>query len=317
MAKGLVTEASSLAFPEGATSNELNFTIDRDGLVRKRRLGFQNLVADFSVTGVNASLENMFYWRGPSFVCAVVHDDTPRTLLRFHAVDDDFTFVSEFTISDFRVTTQIAQTTNLLIVTTSNGENPIVCEYNSATGDIVVNDVTLYIRDFELVDDNLDISERINTLSDNHKYNLYNSTWYQEKADLNAASARKNVATAFFDRTTDYPSNSDVASIGVVDDGSGNIVFDADLVLDAEFGSTVAPRGHYVYNIFNIDRTVRLTAPEVTGVPSTTLNILGTINVSGVPTFNPDNPTDGQPTGGGGEEPYLPPTETGPDEEIP
>ena len=311
MAKGLVTEASALAFPEGATANELNFTIDRDGLVRKRRLGLQNLVADFSVTGVNASVENVFYWRGPSYVCVIVHDDTPRTLLRFHAVDADFTFVSEVQISAQRVQTQIAQTTNLLVVTTSNGEKPIVCEYDSVANSIVVNDVTLYVRDFELVDDSLDLSERINSLSDNHKYNLYNSTWYQEKADLNAASARKNVATAFFDTLATYPSNADVSSVGIVDDGSGNIVFDANLVFDAEFGSSVAPRGHYVYNIFNIDRTVRLTAPEVSGVPSTTVNILSTISLAGTPTFNPDNPTDGQPSGGGGEDPYLPPTDTG------
>ena len=305
MAKGLVTEASPLTFPEGATAGELNFTIDRDGLIRKRRLGFQDLVVDFSVTGLNAAVENVFYWRGPSYVCVVVHDDTPRTLLRFHAVDDDFTFVSEVQISAQRVQTQIAQTTNLLIVTTSNGENPIVCEYSSVQNSIVVNDVTLHVRDFELVDDDLDVTDRpVGTITDNHKYNLYNSTWYQEKADLNAASARKNVATAYFDTKATHPSNADVASVGIIDDGSGNIVFDANLVFDSEFGSSVAPRGHFVYNIFNIDRDARLASPSTSGAPSTTINLLGTIDLTGVATFNPDNPTEGQPEGGGGIAPY-------------
>ena len=306
MAKGLVTEASSLAFPEGATADELNFTIDRDGLIRKRRRGMQNLVADFSVTGLNAAVENVFYWRGPSYVCVVVHDDTPRTLLRFHAVDDDFTFVSEFTISNSRVQTQIAQATNILAITTSTGENPIICEYSSTLETIRVNNVDLHIRDFELVDDGLAIDERPSAPSNNHDYNLYNSTWYQEKPDLNNASTRTNVRDAYFARTGDYPSNADVASVGVVDDGSGNIVFDADLVLDAEFGNSVAPRGHFVYNIFNIDRDARLASPEVSGAPSTTINFLGTINLAGIPTFNPDNPTADQPAGGGGTDPYEP-----------
>ena len=306
MAKGLVTEASSLAFPEGATADELNFTIDRDGLIRKRRLGMQNLVADFSVTGLNAAVENVFYWRGPSYVCVVVHDDTPRTLLRFHAVDDDFTFVVEFTISNERVTTQIAQTTNFLLITTSNGENPIICDYTSANDTITVSDISIYIRDFELVDDGLAIDERPSTTTDNHDYNLYNSTWYQEKPDLNNASTRTNVADAYLARTTRYPSNADVASVGIVDDGSGNIVFDADLVLDAEFGNSVAPRGHFVYNIFNIDRSLRVATPSDSGAPSTTITSLGSIDLTGIPTFDPDTPDPIAPSGGGGESPYSP-----------
>lgn len=308
MANGIVTEASSLAFPEGATSDELNFTIDRNGLVRKRRLGFDKLVTDFNVVGNNAKLENVFYWRGPSLVVVTVTDETPRTLLRFHAVDDDFTYISELEISDVVVTTQIAQTTNLLTITTSNGDNPILCEYDSITEEILVGAVTVYIRDFELVDDELSVSERPSTLSDNHKYNLFNSTWYQDKADFNDASTRKNVAIAYFDKEGEYPSNADVASVGIIDDGSGNIVFDSDFVKDAEFGSSVSPRGHFVYDINNISRTARLGTPAESGVPSTTITNIGTINLTGIPTFNPDeqdpDPDTGGPLGGGGIPPY-------------
>ena len=89
MAQGLITEASPLAFPEGTTSDELNFVIDRDGLVRKRRLGFDKLVTDFVYNGAGAKLENVFYWRGPSLVVVFVTDETPQTLIRFHAVDEE------------------------------------------------------------------------------------------------------------------------------------------------------------------------------------------------------------------------------------
>jgi hypothetical protein len=307
MAKGLVTEASSLAFPEGATSNELNFTIDRNGLIRKRRLGFDKLVADFVIAGVDVKLENVFYWRGPSLVGVIITDNTPQTILRFHAVDDNFTFIAQIVIATSVVTTQVAQTTTLLTLTTSSGTNPVLCEYDSVAEEINVGTVGLHIRDFELVDDGLGVSERIATIDNNHRYNLYNSTWYQEKADFNDASTRKNVSVAYFDTTAEYPSNADVASVGIIDDGSGNIVFDADYVKDAEFGSGLSARGHFVYNILNIDRTTRLSTPAVSGAPSTTITNLGTINLTGVPTYNPDDPDDGAgggPSGGGGVPPY-------------
>lgn len=38
--KGLITEASALTFPEGATVDEDNFVINRDGS-RQRRLGLE------------------------------------------------------------------------------------------------------------------------------------------------------------------------------------------------------------------------------------------------------------------------------------
>ena len=304
MAKGLITEASSLAFPEGTTADEINFTVNRDGFVRNRRLGFDKLVTDFNVIGTNAKIDNVFYWRGPSFLCVIIKDDTPRTLLRIHAVDDDFSLVIEQEISDKNVETQIAQTTNLLVITTSSGDNPILCEYDSVANEILINDVDLYIRDFELVDDELSASERPAVLTDNHEYNLYNSGWYQVKADFNDASTRKNLIDAYLFTDSKYPSNADVPSVGIIDDGSGNIVFDADFVVDGEFGNSIAPRGHYVYNISTISRDTRLASPLIDGTPSNTLTLLGTVDLTGIPTFNPDNPSEGDPTGGGGIPPW-------------
>ena len=306
MAAGLITEASSLAFPEGATSDELNFTIDRDGLIRKRRLGFDKLVTDFTITATNPKVENALYWRGPSLVVVIVTDETPQTTLRFHAVDADFTFINEVVIASGIVNTQVAQTTDLLTITTNNGDSPILCEHNSVTQIISVGSVSLYVRDFELVDDGLGASERTVTLTDNHKYNLYNSTWYQTKADFNDASTRKNVATAYFDTEAVYPSNADIASVGIIDDGAGNIVFDAGYVKDSEIGESIAPRGHFVYNINNINRAAKLAAPLTSSAPSTTITSLGTVSLVGIPTFNPDDliPAPDAPDGGGGTDPY-------------
>ena len=305
--KGLNTESSALTFPEGFTADELNFVIDKDGLIRKRRLGFEELVTPFTITRGFAEVENVFYWRGPSLVCVVVTDDTPQTALRFHSVDDNFTFIAEVVIATSVVKTQIAETTNLLVLTTESGINPIICEYKEVTKEIFISDVKIHVRDFELVDDALEISENPVTLSDNHKYNLYNSDWHLTREDLEDSKTSKNVATAFFDFTGEYPNNAQVASVGIIIDETGDTVFSPKDIVGANFGNSKAGRGHYVYDVNAFDRTARLATPDEDGAPSTTLVAVGTVNFSGTPTYNPDEPTNPDaPTGGGGVPPYKP-----------
>ena len=184
LARGLITEASDLNFPEGATSSELNFTVDRKGMIRRRRKGFQDLLeTPFVIPNPSVEIENVFYWRTPSLVCVILTDDTPRTLLRFHAVDDNFTYLTQVVISDTATRTQVAQTTNYLTIALCCGRKPILCEYDSVGDTITVSSINIHIRDFELVDDGLSVAERPATLSDNHTYNLYNAGWYLERRD--------------------------------------------------------------------------------------------------------------------------------------
>ena len=304
--KGLNTESSALTFPEGFTAAELNFVIDKDGLIRKRRLGFEELVETFSVLRPFATVENTFYWRGPSLVCVII-TDINETSLRFHAVDDNFTFITEIVIDTTVVKTQIAETTNFLVITTDSGSTPIMCEYKEATKEIFVNSVDIYVRDFELVDDGLGISENPATLvgNDNHKYNIYNSDWHLWRADLEGSKTVRNVAEAYKLHTAYYPSNAEVASVGLIVDDVGDTVFSSKDVDGANFGNSKAARGHYVYDVNNFDRTARLANPLVDGAPSTTLTSLGTVNFIGVPTYDPDDPTNpDNPDGGGREPPY-------------
>lgn len=307
MAKGLVTEASPLSFPEGATTDELNFTIDREGFIRKRRMGFSRLASQYFVNTAGAKVENAFYWRGPSLACVIVTDETPQTILRFHAVDEDFTFIVEIPISNSVVNTQVAQTTSMLFLTLDNGQKPIVCEYNEQNEEIIVHDVEIYVRDFELVDDDLSASTRPNFLSENHEYNLYNAGWYQDRPDAKDNNTVKNVAVAFDNEVGVYPSNADVMSVGIIDDGNGKLVFDAEFVKEADFGNSVAPRGHYVFSILRFFRTDKLSLPTNDGTPSTTVSVLGSVTLDGVSTFDPDEDNGGGSEGGGGQDPYTGP----------
>jgi hypothetical protein len=300
LAKGLITEVSPLSFPDGATSNELNFTINKDGLIRERRKGFSYIYPLNTFAGATSKLENLFYWRGSKYAIAILTNGVPETYLRVHAIDENFTAIADVKIADAVVSTQIAELTNFLVITLSNNDKPILLEYLEASDSIVVNTVSLHVRDFELVTDDLTASENPTSLTDNHKYNLFNAGWFVSKKDEKDSNVFKNTATAYFDAFAKHPSNADSVSVGMITNSSGLLTFDADYVRDAGLGNSLAPRGHYVYPLDNYNRANKLSFPLLDGAPSTTLTALGTITLTGTPSYNPDTPNTGGGGGGGG-----------------
>lgn len=291
LAKGLITEASPLAFPEGSTSDELNFVIEKDGLIRRRRKGFEMLYPVSSFSGEDSVLENIFYWRGSTYVVAVLTNSVPETYLRVHSVDESFTALIDIKIADDKVETQIAELTEYLVITLSNNDKPILLEYSELTQNIDVYKVDLYIRDFELVDDGLSISENPSSLSDNHRYNLLNAGWFADRKDQNTSgNPLKNVITAYREDLGVYPSNADIVSVGMIDNSEGVRTFDPEFVRDAGLGNSLAARGHYVYPIGDINRTSKLSSPKSDGAPSTTLSLIGSVDLSGAPSYNPNVP---------------------------
>lgn len=319
LAKGLMTEISPLSFPDGATSNELNFTINKDGLIRERRKGFSYVYPLNTFSGAGSKLENLFYWRGSGYAIAILTNTTPETYLRVHALDASFTKVADVKIADAIVSTQLAELTNFLVITLSNSDKPILLEYKEASDSIVVNTVSLHVRDFELVDDGLTASETPTSLTDNHKYNLFNAGWFVSKRDEDQSNFPLTATvTAYYNKFSKYPSNADSVGVGMITNGTGDLTFDPDFVRDAGLGNSLSPRGHYVFPIDGYNRGGKLSSPASDGAPSTTLAVLGTITLSGTPTYNPDTPNTG---GGGGSgtipfEPYPVP-EAGEGGEIP
>ena len=305
LAKGLITEVSPLSFPDGATSNELNFTVNKDGLIRERRKGFSYIYPLNTFAGATSKLENLFYWRGSKYAIAILTNDVPETYLRVHAVDANFTAVADVKIADAVVSTQIAELTNFLVITLSNNDKPVLLEYVEATDSIVVNTVSLHVRDFELVNDDLSVSATPTTLTDNHKYNLFNAGWFVSKRDEDqSGNPLTSTVTTYFNAFSKYPSNADSVGVGMITNASGNLTFDPVYVRDAGLGNSLSPRGHYVFPIDDYNRTIKLTSPTLDGAPSTTLAALGTITLSGTPSYNPDTPNTGG--GGGGTVPFDP-----------
>lgn len=292
LAKGLVTEVSPLSFPDGATADELNFTVNKDGLIRKRREGFEYIYPQTTFAGADSVLENIFYWRGSGYIITVLTNSIPETYLRVHAVDATLTTVTDIKIADALVSTQIAELTNYLVLTLSNNAKPILLEYDAVAETIEVSGVGLYVRDFELVDDGLSAAERPTTLTDNHHYNLLNAGWYIDKKDEDTAGfPLDNTKDVFFAAFAEYPSNADSVGVGMITNGSGEFTFDPEYVRDAGLGNSLSPRGHYVFPIDEFNRTTTLATPTVDGSPSNTLTLLGTASLTGIPSYDPEDPT--------------------------
>ncbi len=297
LAKGLITEVSPLSFPDGATSNELNFTVNKDGLVRERRKGFSYIYPLNTFDRAASKLENLFYWRGSKYAIAILTNDIPETYLRVHAIDENFTALADVKIADDEVSTQIAELTNYLVITLSNSAKPILLEYSEALSTITVNSISIHVRDFELVDDGLSASETPTALTDNHKYNLYNAGWFVSKRDENqSGNPLTPTITTYFNALSKYPSNADSVGVGMITNADGLLTFDPEYVRDAGFGNSLSPRGHYVFPLGSYERGSKLTSPTLDGAPSTTLTVLGTITLSETPSYDPDTPN----TGGGG-----------------
>ena len=267
--QGLNTEANPLAAPEGTTSDELNMELNLENGTRARRLGLARIhPADlkFTPSGVTApdfQVQGVFFWEAIKKYITVFRytdeEDKKVSSIVVHnqSYDIEFEFVVD-TPDD--VPPNFVDIRSRLVITL--GTSPVILQPVGDTYDVYV--LTLYIRDFTLLNDSLSIGERPSTLSDEHKYNLYNAGWYKDR--MLGSGSKGDPVTYFNTEIGSYPSNADVVALGdSVDSGSGKEEFDPEALDNIDLGSTESARGHYVYNIRNIDRNSKLTSKNNDG----------------------------------------------------
>lgn len=145
--------------------------------------------------------------------------------------------------------------------------SPFYIQYHQDTDTITTAAIAIQVRDFEGVDDGLAIQTRPATLSNLHKYNLFNQGWYQTARTNTAADSDEgqlnNVLTFWDSQRSDFPSNSDIWWLFK---NAGDVFVPQNIDKHA-IGNTPAPRGHYIYDAFNINRTA---VTGITGLPSKT-----------------------------------------------
>lgn len=134
----------------------------------------------------------------------------------------------------------------LLIV--SRDTEPLLVTYDPATDGITVTQLTIQIRDFIGVYENVAIDNRPGTLTDTHNYNLLNQGWNTTNI------------TAYFGVDAKYPSNAQSWTAGK--DTSDN--FSSALLDKQDFGTSPAPKGRFILNVFSRDRTTASGVANIT-----------------------------------------------------
>lgn len=315
--RGLITEATAMNYPENSVVEAQNCVFDKTGKVI-RRYGI-----DFETSNTNHLFENLgimgsalapedyydqcvvteYEWTtvsndgNISFLVVQIGN-----ILSFYRVGPTNNLSSD------RQSYTIDLTTYQVAVTEVDDEGQYVasqeCSYSSGFGYLFVTHplchpfyvsydpetdafadvfIDVKVRDFERLNDGLEIDGRPSSLSDLHKYNLYNQGWYISAK--NATPATSNVVTYWDGARTDFPSNADIWWAYK----NSSELLDSSLIDTTALGNTPAPNGHYIYSAWFIDRNTTL---SVTGLPtvdssnlrpSTTAFYAGRVWYAGVP----------------------------------
>jgi len=282
--KGLNTEANLLHFPQEFAVGILNMEIDYDPQVVRPRKGIKRSLlprlADTRNLNDHQVAVSFFLWESvdndpdKNFVVVQVgrflyfFDDDgvndPTASVHSEKVD-----LNDLLSGTSKGTLALLEPTRLNY-TNVKGKLLICCEQIDPTliqydgTNITTSALSLKVRDILGIEDGLEVDERINTLSDDHNYNLLNQGWYKQRRLTAASTTESDPITEYNTVWSVYPSNSDIVWLGMVD-SSGDLIFDAEWLRDQTFGSTPAPKGHYVVDLFNIDRDAILTSPLTSG----------------------------------------------------
>lgn len=257
--KGLVTEASPLTFPENASIDELNFFLNRDGS-RQRRLGLDyengNVLVDTRAASDSAfsSLAIATYkWdnvnNDPNVSLGVVQ--VGYSLFLFDLFASSLSAAELNYFSRGNLITGIAGNEPLsfaaidgkLVIASSERETPAYLTASKVNSKYVftITDIDITVRDIWGVYDGLEIDDRPVTLSDEHKYNLMNQGWSEDRI------------TTFKNSEGVYPSNADIVHFGKKSDGG----FESELITGSYLGTTPAGKGKYLLDAFNRGEGIR------------------------------------------------------------
>lgn len=272
--RGLITEVTGVNSPENSVSQTINVIYDRRGRAIKRPpFHYEDGNVFNTIPAAGARTEYLWETVGNSDDISFVVLQF-GSLIRFYEAAGDSPLSQNqksFTVnlltykvsgvSDSTVQNTPAQYTTgkgYLFIAHPNCDT-IYVKYTSSTDTITTNRITLTNRDFEGVVDNLRIDERPSSLSNAHKYNLYNQGWY---ASTYTSVGNVNALDRWDTLRTDFPANSDVwwyytaATDGIGETG-GLLFISGDKIRSDTglYGNTPAAKGHYIVNSFSTNRS--------------------------------------------------------------
>lgn len=227
-AKGLITEANYLNFPEDASLDELNFEVNRDG-TRDRRLGMD--------------LEDGYVWHDLEMAASELESAGSGTYKWLNAggipLNEFLVFQLSNQIFFFETATDITSDTGYLgmmkldfdgtkkfsfasvdgkLVIVGNDATIAIVEYNSVAGTFSKTYSRLTVRDIWGVEETLGDYETDSTYrgatNDAHTYNLYNQSWGVPRKGTDGNF--NDPLTTYLTIDSKYPSNSEQVWTGLV-----------------------------------------------------------------------------------------------------
>lgn len=275
---GLNTEASPLNAPPNTTIDESNLEILRDGSRRRRRaLQDEAGGSTYNYDPLDPNDISVFS-RSNSFQWDNVGGDSTLTFQvikiggRIHFYADSTTlsagkksFVIE--LMEYATTNVINDVIGYPVTFTAHQGvlfcsakyiHPMYIEYSATTDNVTVTPVTIRVRDFSGINDEIAINSKPATLTDAHSYNLINRGW-------RAGTAGTDGYLRFFADTTYYPAKNMIPWKGYSKKAEGATNISSSLYnpadwsksyssakLEAEiFGEADAPQGHILINPFD------------------------------------------------------------------
>lgn len=257
---GLNTEASPLTYPPNAWAEGDNVTPDIDGSISLRRaVDFEQSYAlgtEFDDSVEQTGAFSVGEWNnvgGDGNLHFIVQQQ--GRIVSFYVNTGSTSVSSQIKSFSINLGSYQAQGNpeakgrSPISVTSANGKllivsrdtNPLLVSYDADADDIEVEEITIQIRDFLGVDDEMAVNYEPPEagVSQEHLYNLYNQGW---------SNANANVYYTAFAR---WPSKAQTWTLGK--DSSDN--FDAVLLGKQDFGTSPAPKGRFVLDVHNRDRT--------------------------------------------------------------
>jgi len=285
MPRGLNTEAPLINFPDGFTTDELNYELQINGS-RRRRPGLA-LEEDGELipisSGYNAGdAVRVFDWENVSGIPTInllvmqvgynlyIFDDTNPVSPTLKSTPIDFRPYRVSNATDDQVASHPLEAAfgrgHLFLF--GKYTTPFYIEYDTDDEAFILIQINILERDFEGIDDGVPVSTEPASSTDSHIYNLKNRGWIDAYINTYTADQSRLPSKAMIP----WLGLRRALTVGDYYDADGIRSFDSDKLVAELFQDASAPSGHFVKNPF--DTT---TVPETTlGIPIVTWSISGT-----------------------------------------
>jgi hypothetical protein len=259
--RGLITEAAELTFPDGASVDELNCDLRRDG-TRRRRLGvtIESNAVDSSFSLTDTDRVNTGDWTNvggnPELEFLVVQRN--NALYFYNKTDLPYSGQEETNSVDLTAfehagssgsensDCQFASLNGKLVVS-SPDINTFYIDYDAVTATFSSTEISFKVRDFKYNNPVDEYFTATGTTTDSRVYDTLNSGW----AEINNGRGGYNALSYYrYRRSNNYPPLTLPWFAGK----DADALQDVDELEKIAGGSSISGNGHFILDFFNQNR---------------------------------------------------------------